>query len=87
MTEEITLETAPFDPRFPNQNQTRQVELTRSQQHCYVSYVDYHRCIKIKGEDFEPCNYFKKVFTSLCPNAWVEQWNTQREENRFAGPL
>lgn len=30
----IELSTAPFDPRFPNQNQTR---------YCWQSYVDYHR--------------------------------------------
>jgi cytochrome c oxidase subunit 6b len=52
-----------------------------------VSYVDYHRCIKMKGEDYEPCQYFKRVYTTLCPKAWVESWDTQREEGRFAGPL
>jgi cytochrome c oxidase subunit 6b len=35
---EYKMETAPFDPRFPNQNQTK---------HCFTSFLDYHRCIKV----------------------------------------
>ncbi|KAK7086135.1 Cytochrome c oxidase subunit 6B1 [Halocaridina rubra] len=72
------METAPFDPRFPNQNQTR---------YCYQSFIDYHRCQKIKGEDYEPCSYFKKVFTSVCPNDWVEKWGEQIEEGKFPGKI
>jgi hypothetical protein len=37
---------AGFDARFPNQNQTK---------HCWQNYVDYHKCIIAKGEDFAPC--------------------------------
>ena len=59
---QIKLETPPFDARFPNQNQTK---------NCWQNYVDYHKCVKVKGEDYEPCYYFKRVFTSLCPHAWV----------------
>lgn len=72
------LTTAPFDPRFPNTNQTR---------YCYQSYLDFHRCQKIKGEDYEPCNYFKQCFEQLCPNEWVEKWDTQLEEGTFAGKI
>ncbi|KAI9697219.1 MAG: Cytochrome c oxidase subunit 6B [Candelina mexicana] len=35
-----------FDARFPNQNQTK---------HCWQNYVDYHKCILAKGEEFAPC--------------------------------
>ena len=35
-----------FDARFPNQNQTK---------HCWQNYVDYHKCILAKGDDFKPC--------------------------------
>jgi len=35
-----------YDARFPNQNQTK---------HCWQNYVDYHKCILAKGEDFKPC--------------------------------
>jgi hypothetical protein len=38
--------TVTYDPRFPNQNQTRA---------CWQNYVDYHRCINLKGEDYKPC--------------------------------
>ncbi|CAB0004056.1 unnamed protein product [Nesidiocoris tenuis] len=72
------LQTAPFDPRFPNQNQTR---------YCYQSFLDYHRCQKVKGTNYEPCNYFKRVYSSICPNEWVEKWDTQLEEGRFAGRI
>ncbi|KAB7500804.1 Cytochrome c oxidase subunit 6B [Armadillidium nasatum] len=78
MSSQIQLETAPFDPRFPNQNQTR---------YCYQSFLEFHRCQKIKGEDYEPCQYFKKVYNSVCPNEWIDKWNTQLEEGRFAGRI
>merc|ERR1712211_80143 len=69
-----TMQTIPFDPRFPNQNQTR---------NCWQNYVDFHRCQKLKGEDYEPCNFFAKNFQTVCPNAWIEKWNEQREKNAF----
>ncbi len=34
------------DARFPNTNQTK---------HCWQNYVDYHKCILAKGEEFAPC--------------------------------
>ncbi|XP_075226119.1 uncharacterized protein LOC142327126 [Lycorma delicatula] len=76
--EEETLDTAPFDPRFPNSNQTK---------YCYQSYLDFHRCRKVKGEGYEPCKYFQKVFESICPNEWIDKWNTQIEEGNFAGNI
>merc|ERR1712008_104221 len=33
-----------------------------------------------QGEEYEPCEFFKKNFTTVCPNAWVEKWNVQREK-------
>ncbi|XP_028635303.1 cytochrome c oxidase subunit 6B2 isoform X2 [Grammomys surdaster] len=41
--------TPPFDPRFPNQNQTR---------NCYQNFLDYHRCMKTmnrRGKNTQPC--------------------------------
>ena len=58
----IRIETAKFDARFPNQNQTK---------NCWQNFVDYQKCIKRKGEDYEPCQFFKKTYRSLCPIAWV----------------
>jgi len=72
------LETVPFDPRFPNTNQTK---------HCYVSFLDYQRCIKLRGEDYAPCEYFKRAYSSLCPNAWVAKWNEQLEKGTFPGRI
>ncbi|XP_076326438.1 cytochrome c oxidase subunit 6B isoform X3 [Tachypleus tridentatus] len=78
MSDVETLSTAPFDARFPNQNQTR---------NCWQNFVDFYRCRKVKGDDYEPCNYFKKVYQSLCPNSWVEKWQEQIEEGRFPGKI
>jgi len=38
---------------------------------CWQNYVDYHRCLKVKGADYSPCEYFKKAYVALCPNEWV----------------
>jgi cytochrome c oxidase subunit 6b len=74
----IELKTIPFDTRFPNQNQTRC---------CWQNYVDFYRCQKIKGEDYAPCEYFKKAFSTLCPNEWITTWDEQREKGAFAGKI
>ncbi|KAL1452220.1 hypothetical protein WDU94_006515 [Cyamophila willieti] len=86
------LETAPFDPRFPNTNQTKYcyqsfLDFHRCTKYCYQSFLDFHRCTKIKGESYEPCHYFKRVFSSMCPNSWVEKWNDQLEDGTFAGNI
>ncbi|KAF3445913.1 hypothetical protein FNV43_RR11090 [Rhamnella rubrinervis] len=77
-TQEIKLETAPADFRFPTTNQTR---------HCFTRYVEYHRCITAKGEDAPECDKFAKFYRALCPGEWVERWNEQRENGTFPGPL
>ena len=104
-------QTIPFDPRFPNQNQTR---------NCWQNYVDFHRCQKLKvmsggfifyffkfilfwrqpkslegveinvvvqGEEYEPCQFFYKNFRTVCPNAWIERWDEQREKGSFPANL
>ena len=68
----------PYDPRFPNTNQTRR---------CYQNYLDYHRCIKVKGEKHEPCNYFKKSYEALCHSDWFERWDEQRASGTFPGKI
>ncbi|KAL9605873.1 MAG: hypothetical protein Q9179_000937 [Wetmoreana sp. 5 TL-2023] len=45
-----------FDARFPNQNQTK---------HCWQNYVDYHKCILAKGEDFAPCRQHTAPFARV----------------------
>ncbi|XP_014289894.1 uncharacterized protein [Halyomorpha halys] len=76
--EKGVFKTAPFDPRFPNQNLTR---------YCYQSYIDFQKCKQYKGEEFEACQYFKGVIKSICPKAWLEKWDTQVEEGVFVGNL
>lgn len=71
---EKDLTTAPFDPRFPNTNQTR---------YCYQSFLDFYRCRKLRGDSYEPCNYFKKCYNELCPNEWVAKWQEQMEAGTF----
>ncbi|EPX70840.1 cytochrome c oxidase subunit VIb [Schizosaccharomyces octosporus yFS286] len=70
----FTFGTVGFDARFPNTNQTK---------HCFQSYIDYHRCINAKGEDFVPCKQFWHAFQSLCPSEWVERWDEQRDNGNF----
>ncbi|XP_056652474.1 uncharacterized protein LOC100019961 [Monodelphis domestica] len=73
--------TPPFDPRFPNQNQTR---------NCYQNFLDFHRCTKImkrRGKDSSPCDYYRKVYHSLCPLSWVQRWTDQIREGTFPGKI
>ncbi|KAF9580786.1 Cytochrome c oxidase subunit 6B [Lunasporangiospora selenospora] len=71
---EIKIETAPFDARFPNSNQSK---------HCWQSYVDYHKCVNARGEEFKPCGEFKKMYNSLCPTSWITKWEEEREEGKL----
>ncbi|XP_012150649.1 uncharacterized protein LOC100875499 isoform X2 [Megachile rotundata] len=75
---DVKPQTAPYDPRFPNQNQTK---------YCYTSYLDFHRCKKRHSEEYEACQYFKKVYSTMCPNAWIEKWNEQVENGTFPGNI
>ncbi|XP_027777104.1 cytochrome c oxidase subunit 6B2 [Marmota flaviventris] len=73
--------TPPFDPRFPNQNQTR---------NCYQNFLDYHRCLKNtsrRGKSTEPCLYYFRVYRSLCPISWVQRWNEQIRQGTFPGKI
>ncbi|KAF2668775.1 cytochrome c oxidase subunit 6B, partial [Microthyrium microscopicum] len=67
-----------FDARFPNVNQTK---------HCWQNYVDYHKCINAKGEDFKPCKQFYFAYHSLCHSSWTERWDEQRENGNFPSKL
>ncbi|XP_076659550.1 cytochrome c oxidase subunit 6B [Halictus rubicundus] len=71
---EIKPMTAPFDPRFPNQNQTR---------YCFSGYLDFHRCKNRHSEQYEACQYFKKVLNAMCPSEWIEKWDDQLEQGTF----
>eukprot|EP01132_Coremiostelium_polycephalum_P005118 gene5118-6370_t len=74
MSDIETPETAPYNPRFPNQNQTK---------HCWANYVDYHGCKKhYKGDDSK-CQTFLQNMTSLCPATWISDWDEQKGANIF----
>ncbi|XP_029662398.1 cytochrome c oxidase subunit 6b-3-like isoform X2 [Formica exsecta] len=62
------------DPRFQQQNQT---------QRCFVMYTDFYRCEHILGEGSKACTWFKDVFTSICPNGWVQHWDELRLTGRL----
>ncbi|XP_050003871.1 cytochrome c oxidase subunit 6B1-like [Alexandromys fortis] len=73
--------TAPFDSRFPNQNQTR---------NCWQNYLDFHRCEKAmtaKGGDVSVCEWYRRVYKSLCPISWVSAWDESRAEGTFPGKI
>jgi len=46
-------------------------------------YTDFYRCLHILGEGSEACTWFKDVFTSICPKAWVEHWDELRLTGRL----
>ncbi|KAH9452991.1 hypothetical protein Pst134EB_016931 [Puccinia striiformis f. sp. tritici] len=52
------LQTAGFDARFPNTNQTK---------HCWQAYVDHHKCKNRHGVEHDACRHFYRTFNSLCP--------------------
>jgi cytochrome c oxidase subunit 6b len=67
--------TAGFDARFPNQNQTK---------HCWQNYVDYHKCINAKGEDFKPCRQVCARPYSTLHLAWtLRRAKADRETEHF----
>jgi cytochrome c oxidase subunit 6b len=74
VTKPFKFVTAGTDARFPNTNQTK---------HCWQNYVDYHKCINAKGEEFAPCKQFYHAYTSLCPSGWTGRWDEQREGGNF----
>merc|ERR1712018_46769 len=67
-----------YDPRFPSQIQQRS---------CFSNYVDYHRCVNLKGDDYEPCNYYKAQFMAMCFNWQIEKFDEQREKGAFPAKL
>ena len=74
-------QTAPFDSRFPNQNQTR---------NCWQNYLDFHRCEKAmtaKGGDVSVCEWYWRVYKSLCPKSWMSAWDDHRAEGTFPGKI
>ncbi|KIJ57534.1 hypothetical protein HYDPIDRAFT_184280 [Hydnomerulius pinastri MD-312] len=82
LSSKYVLQTAGFDARFPNTNQTR---------HCFQNYTDYFKCVAAKGDDFAPCKQFKRAYNSLCPSQYISltigKWDDQRENGTFPASL
>ncbi|KAH0631362.1 hypothetical protein JD844_005660, partial [Phrynosoma platyrhinos] len=124
--------TAPFDSRFPNQNQTRNcwqnylgciiykvnialckpiqntgagafeeftpkikqqmntAEKCNTDPNIPTTVLDFHRCEKAmnaKGQDPYVCQWYKRVYKSLCPISWVTSWDERMEEGTFPGKI
>ncbi|SGY83805.1 BQ5605_C009g05656 [Microbotryum silenes-dioicae] len=82
-SEGFVLQTAPFDARFPNTNQSKA---------CFQNYVDHYRCINKKGEDFEPCKQASCPMKSrrarrAIDHEWIAKWDEQREAGKFPARL
>jgi len=78
VTKPFKFVTAGADARYPNTNQTK---------HCWQNYVDYHKCVNAKGEDFAPCRQFFLAYRSLCPSGWYQRWDEQRDAGNFPAKL
>ena len=37
----------------------------------------------LQGEEYEPCKFFEKNFRTICPAAWIEKWDEQRDKVRI----
>ena len=64
------LKTAPYDHRFPSQNQAR---------HCFTAYNEHARCLgQAAAAGLDPaseeveakCGAFARAYRSLCPSEW-----------------
>eukprot|EP01115_Flamella_aegyptia_P005951 TRINITY_DN2502_c0_g1_i1.p1 TRINITY_DN2502_c0_g1~~TRINITY_DN2502_c0_g1_i1.p1 ORF type:complete len:89 (+),score=34.48 TRINITY_DN2502_c0_g1_i1:42-308(+) len=73
--EDLKVNTVGYNPRFPNQNQTK---------HCWSAFVEYNKCIKENPES-PVCPKFYQAYKSLCPDEWVQKWKTQVENGTFPG--
>mmetsp|Transcript_19360 Transcript_19360/g.58443 ORF Transcript_19360/g.58443 Transcript_19360/m.58443 type:complete len:86 (-) Transcript_19360:485-742(-) len=76
--ENFKLETAPRDKRVPTQNQAKA---------CYMYYNSYHQCKYDFSEEEPQCAKLKQWAHSMCPDAWIEKWDAQREAGTYAGPV
>uniref|UniRef100_A0A3Q1CI19 Cytochrome c oxidase subunit 6B2 n=1 Tax=Amphiprion ocellaris TaxID=80972 RepID=A0A3Q1CI19_AMPOC len=55
-----------------------------------LAKADFHRCNKAlteKGQDTTPCEWYQRVYKSLCPIGWVQKWNDQLEAGNFPGKI
>ncbi|EHH62778.1 hypothetical protein EGM_21241 [Macaca fascicularis] len=73
--------TAPFDSRFPNQNQTR---------NGWQKHLDFHPFKKATtatggNGDVSVCEWYQHGYKSLCPISWVSAWDDHGQKVHFLG--
>ncbi|GAX10865.1 cytochrome c oxidase subunit 6b [Fistulifera solaris] len=66
--------TTPRDDRFPHTNQAL---------HCWNRYNEWIVCAQQGSED--DCKPLRQYADSICPGAWLESWDEQREAGSFGG--
>merc|ERR1712110_211940 len=70
-----------YDPRFRSYNRSRE---------CAWNYGEYFRCARVlgdRGDDTQPCDYFKKQYRFMCANKEIEAWDDMREQGLFWGKI
>ncbi|VDO92816.1 unnamed protein product [Soboliphyme baturini] len=78
LAEKLMLRKRPVDLRFTQTNRVKQ---------CYTNFIDYHRCLTVREEDNEVCQFFKQQYNDCCPNEWIDKWNQWIKEGRFPASL
>mmetsp|Transcript_25574 Transcript_25574/g.37632 ORF Transcript_25574/g.37632 Transcript_25574/m.37632 type:complete len:106 (+) Transcript_25574:75-392(+) len=68
--------TTPRQQKFPAQNQAP---------HCWNRYNEWVLCLKTTKGDEKRCSMVRQYAVSICPDEWVEKWDTERDEKLFPG--
>lgn len=53
---------------------------------CFSFFADFHRCNKAlsaKGQDITPCEWYQRVYKSLCPISWVRVYYDLYQKNNI----
>ncbi|KDD75225.1 hypothetical protein H632_c798p1 [Helicosporidium sp. ATCC 50920] len=50
-----------------------------------LKYNEAHKCYKENSESDPKCKDLAKVYRSLCPQEWVDNWNEARENGNWWG--
>mmetsp|Transcript_16874 Transcript_16874/g.25410 ORF Transcript_16874/g.25410 Transcript_16874/m.25410 type:complete len:105 (-) Transcript_16874:116-430(-) len=61
---------------FPGQNQA---------QFCWQKYNEYLHCLNKNDCDEDACKVPKLHYTQVCPEAWTDEWDDQRDNGVFLG--
>ena len=48
-------------------------------------YNEWVFCLKQTSGDEEACKKKRWLANNICPNEWMERWDDEREEGKFAG--